>query len=54
VTYCARCNEPLKGDEVKEIDVAAPTGAGTKITVCRDYSACKPAPTQTAPYSIRH
>jgi hypothetical protein len=53
VTYCARCNKTLKDDEAKEIDHAAPTGAGTKITVCLDYSACKPPPTQTTPYSRR-
>ncbi|MFI8832701.1 hypothetical protein ACIGPN_16885 [Streptomyces afghaniensis] len=54
VPYCARCSKPLKDDEAKEIDVAPPTGAGTKITVCLNYFLCKPPPTQTAPYSRRY
>jgi hypothetical protein len=51
--YCARCNKPIKDDEAKKTDHAAPTGAGTTIYVCRDYGQCKPVPTQTAPVSKR-
>jgi hypothetical protein len=49
--YCARCNKPLKDDEADPIDMAAPTGPGVKIFVCKTH--CKPVPTQTSPVSTR-
>jgi hypothetical protein len=51
-TYCARCNKPLKDDDAEPINMAAPTGSGTTIYVCKTY--CRSAPTQTAPYSRQH
>ncbi len=54
MTYCVRCNKPLKSDDAKAINMPAATGAGTTISVCLDYSECKPVPIQTSPYSIRH
>ncbi|MDQ1018349.1 hypothetical protein QFZ43_004898 [Streptomyces afghaniensis] len=52
VTYCARCDKPLKDDDAEPINMAAPTGSGTTMYVCKTY--CRSAPTQTAPYSKRH
>ncbi|MEU0584601.1 hypothetical protein [Streptomyces sp. NPDC006132] len=49
---CARCDRHLKDDEAEPINMAAATGAGTTIYLCKGY--CKSAPRQTTPHSIRH
>ena len=54
MTYCARCQKPRRGQDLKPISRDSASGSGDTLYLCRDYTSCKPVPSQTTPHSIRH